>query len=61
MRKVIVSFREAAGLFYKDRYRTVFEVICNLVVSILLVLVLSILNLYSISQSLIIRLPLLFY
>lgn len=36
MRKVIISFREAGGLFYKDRYRTVFEVICNLVVSIAL-------------------------
>ncbi len=36
MRKVIISFREASGLFYKDRYRTVFEAVCNLVVSIIL-------------------------
>jgi len=37
MRKVIISFREASGLFYKDRYRTVFEVLINLIVSIYLV------------------------
>lgn len=36
MRKVIISFREASGIFYQDRYRTVFEAICNLIVSILL-------------------------
>ncbi|MBQ7105357.1 MAG: oligosaccharide flippase family protein [Bacilli bacterium] len=36
MRKVVISFREAGGLFYKDRYRTLFEAICNLVVSIIL-------------------------
>ena len=36
MRKVVISFREAGGLFYKDRYRTIFEVVCNLVVSIVL-------------------------
>ena len=38
MRKVVISFREAAGLFYKDRYRTLFEALCNLVVSIVLAL-----------------------
>jgi O-antigen/teichoic acid export membrane protein len=36
MRKVVISFREAAGLFYKDRYRTVVEVVSNLVISIIL-------------------------
>ena len=36
MRKVVISFREAAGLFYKDRYRTIVEVISNLVISIIL-------------------------
>lgn len=36
MRKVVISFREAGGLFYKDRYRTLFEALCNLVVSIIL-------------------------
>ncbi|MBE6150489.1 MAG: hypothetical protein E7162_01550 [Firmicutes bacterium] len=36
MRKVVISFREAAGLFYKDRYRTVFEVVSNLIISIIL-------------------------
>lgn len=46
MRKVVVSFREAGGLFYKDRYRTVFEVVCNLVVSIILALKFGVLGVF---------------
>ena len=46
MRKVVVSFREAAGLFYKDRYRTVFEVVCNLVTSIVLAKYLGVLGVF---------------
>lgn len=46
MRKVVISFREAAGLFYKDRYRTVFEVICNLVVSIALAIKFGVLGVF---------------
>ena len=46
MRKVIVSFREAAGLFYKDRYRTVFEVVSNLIVSIVLAKYLGVLGVF---------------
>ena len=46
MRKVIVSFREAAGLFYKDRYRTVFEVGSNLIVSIVLAKYLGVLGVF---------------
>lgn len=38
MRKSVLTFREAAGLFYKDRWKPVFESIVNLVVSILLAL-----------------------
>lgn len=46
MRKVVISFREAGGLFYKDRYRTVFEVICNLVISIVLAKYLGVLGVF---------------
>lgn len=46
MRKVVTSFREAGGLFYKDRYRTVFEVVCNLVVSIVLALKLGVVGVF---------------
>lgn len=46
MRKVVVSFREAGGLFYKDRYRTVFEAVCNLVVSIILALKFGVLGVF---------------
>ena len=46
MRKVIISFREAAGLFYKDRYRTVFEVVSNLIVSIVLAKYLGVLGVF---------------
>lgn len=37
MRQVVLRFRNAMGLFYRDRYKPVFESIINLVVSILLV------------------------
>ena len=46
MRKVVISFREAAGLFYKDRYRTLFEALCNLVVSIVLALKLGVFGVF---------------
>ena len=46
MRKVIISFREAAGLFYKDRYRTVFEVVSNLIVSIVLAKYIGVLGVF---------------
>lgn len=46
MRKVVISFREAAGLFYKDRYRTIFEVICNLLMSIVLAKYLGVLGVF---------------
>ena len=37
MRKSVMTFREAAGLFYKDRWKAIIEAIVNLVVSIILV------------------------
>jgi len=46
MRKVVISFREAGGLFYKDRYRTVFEAIFNLVVSIFLAIKFGVLGVF---------------
>ena len=46
MRKVVISFREAGGLFYKDRYRTVFEALCNLIVSIVLALKLGVFGVF---------------
>lgn len=36
MRKSVLAFREAAGLFYRDRYKPIFEAIVNLVISIIL-------------------------
>ena len=36
MRKAVLTFREASGLFYKDRWKAVFEAIINLVASIIL-------------------------
>ena len=36
MRKSVLTFREASGLFYKDRWKSVFEAIVNLVASIIL-------------------------
>ena len=36
MRKAVLTFREASGLFYKDRWKAVFEAIINLVSSIIL-------------------------
>lgn len=36
MRKVIYSFREASGIFYKDRYVTLYEAILNIGLSIIL-------------------------
>lgn len=37
MRKSILTFREATGLFYKDRWKGIIESIVNLIVSIILV------------------------
>lgn len=36
MRKSVLTFREASGLFYKDRWKSVFEAIINLISSIIL-------------------------
>ena len=36
MRKAVLTFREASGLFYKDRWKAVFEAIINLGTSIIL-------------------------
>ncbi|MDO4963773.1 MAG: polysaccharide biosynthesis C-terminal domain-containing protein, partial [bacterium] len=36
MRKAVLAFREASGLFYKDRWKAIIEAIVNLVTSILL-------------------------
>ncbi len=36
MRKSVLTFREASGLFYKDRWKSVFEAVINLVSSIIL-------------------------
>lgn len=46
MRKVVISFREAGGLFYKDRYRTLFEVFCNLFVSIVLAIKIGVVGVF---------------
>ena len=37
MRRPVVTYREAKGIFYKDRYKSVLEAISNLVISIILV------------------------
>lgn len=36
IRRTVLTFRDALGLFYKDRYKPIFESIINLVVSIIL-------------------------
>ena len=36
MLKAVRTFRDAAGLYYADRYKPIFEVVINLVASILL-------------------------
>lgn len=41
MRKAVLTFREASGLFYKDRWKAVFEAIINLVASIILAIYLG--------------------
>lgn len=46
MRKSVLTFREAAGLFYKDRWKAVVEALVNLVVSILLALKLGTLGVF---------------
>lgn len=38
MRKAVMTFREASGLFYKDRWKAVIEAFVNLVISIILAL-----------------------
>ena len=37
MRKTVLIFRDALGLYWQDRYKPIFEAIINLVVSIVLV------------------------
>ena len=41
MRKSVLTFREASGLFYKDRWKSVFEAVINLVTSIILAIYLG--------------------
>ena len=41
MRKAVLTFREASGLFYKDRWKAVFEAIINLGTSIVLAIYLG--------------------
>ena len=41
MRKAVLTFREASGLFYKDRWKAVFEAIINLGASIILAIYLG--------------------
>lgn len=36
MRKAILTYREAAGLFYKDRWKSIFEAVLNLILSIIM-------------------------
>lgn len=36
MRKAVLTFREASGLFYKDRWKSIIEAVINLVASIIL-------------------------
>lgn len=38
MRKTILMFKDAAGLFYQDRWKSIIEAIINLIVSIILVI-----------------------
>ncbi len=46
MRKVINSFREAAGIFYKDRYITLVEALLNIIISIVLAIKLGIIGVF---------------
>lgn len=38
MRKAVLTYREAAGLFYKDRWKSIFEAVLNLILSIIMAL-----------------------
>ncbi len=46
MRKSVLTFREASGLFYKDRWKAVIEAVVNLVVSIILAINLGALGVF---------------
>ena len=46
MRKAVLTFREASGLFYKDRWKAIVEAIVNLVTSIVLALKLGIFGVF---------------
>ena len=46
MRKVVNSFREASGIFYKDRYITIYEAVTNIGISILLSIKLGVLGVF---------------
>ncbi len=46
MRKAVLTFREASGLFYKDRWKSIVEAICNLVVSIILGIKLGVIGVF---------------
>ncbi len=46
MRKVVNSFREAGGIFYKDRYITIYEAITNIGISIILSIKLGVLGVF---------------
>lgn len=46
MRKSVLTFREATGLFYKDRYKAIIEAVVNLIFSIVLALKLGTLGIF---------------
>ena len=49
MRKVVNSFREASGIFYKDRYITIYEAIANIGISIILSIKLGVLGVFLVT------------
>ncbi|MCR5099083.1 MAG: hypothetical protein K6B14_09070 [Lachnospiraceae bacterium] len=46
MRRVTLSFRDAMGLFWYDRYKPIFEIIINLVASVILVQKLGVMGIF---------------
>ncbi len=46
MRKSVLAFRDAMGLFYKDRYKAVVEALINIIVSILLAIKMGIFGVF---------------
>lgn len=46
MRKSVLAFRDAMGLFYKDRYKAIIEAIINIIVSIILAIKMGIFGVF---------------